>query len=713
MSGGPQPASYEDWDENDHTPIPGTYQSANIKAKRSKPDLFTHVDTIARDAASDSGYSSQTIATVSSAGSTQPRSIGSIVGLESSRTASRSSSSRTMQAAVERSRGDHASPTKPTTPRTVSRTQRRENLRSLDPIESREGAARMKLTSTPVGESARMPARTRSQYSGPPSPQAVRSHRPSEDTGLPVRLRPSLSQGESASRRASYHAGLPRDYIQLPPHTVVMGRAAPPPLQLNTSFVASSFPPPPPSAVYIPTPLPTSPQRHSAYPFPPSYPGTPYSYEQYHGSSAGTWQMDPWARSRRSSVHMGSPMEYVGVFQPPSTGPLHQPPPRMHHRRDSIHRMERPQPMIAPKESRRHDVDEDFYSMPPPPVPQPRPHVSRAATTTLAHPLTSSRRAQRQSVDLTYGAVAHSPSPQRPSLEQRKNSVDESRPPSRPKLKQRRSIPPKSTTPYQANVVVGFGGEGRVSSERPRQPTPIQRAFDVDTREAEREREAEAYQRRKSGGSGLTAMTLADIEHEALQRPTTSSHRSSRDGSDVKRAKASSRNSGEKLVSPGDKAKKDDQNFTLRFKTSHGSTRIGFKGDAMDGKTISVRSDRYRDGQMEIMVGDRSSARSRPRQLRDSSTKRYSYAGNDRVVQEIDHQEHSQRTRSRSRSVAARYPLTARAPARDLPREPAMNDERGEREGGLLDRFQRMNLRTQSLSRADQRGRMPAEGRYF
>lgn len=652
-----QPAYLEDYSEDTNTVLPGTRQTANIAAKRSKPDINTKlvVAEKSRNAAgTNPGYSSQPGATVGTGSSSPQESKTQPPSLSPLRV--RGSGKRNSIGAEMATSSRQGSPEKSSLRRTVSRSHKKENLRS-DALESRESAARIRLSGTPLeapsvprqAAAERQPERPhRLRHTGPPSPQSTRSPRAAE-TAEPMlrpataRPRPTPAQGYSA-RPLSYHEGIP------PPGPTAPSRR-PDSLYLQTF----SYQGPPQPVGYIAAPLSTSPQRQVAYPFPPTGFVPPYQPPQ------GPW-VEPvrTASSRRASMYSARPaIEHSPVHQP--YAPLY-PQPAMA-RRLSVHR---PSP-VTPIEQGAYFVDDgpevwyhnerdhkrDRIAMPPPsaPVvstrpPQPRPSLKHSATTSTAHPPLHHRRSDRATPDFSY------------ETSMRKLSIDEPRPASRPSMASRPSA--------ASSITVGYGKHSPSDDRAPMPPSAMkhtrrQSYYAPD----DREREAEAYQEAQTAGIKPVPLTAETI-HKVMRRKSKTSGGSgsgsragsragsSREGSDVKISKSGSRSSMEKHRGGGGsevRIRQDEgSGLTLTINGAAQGMQLGLKGDGVDGRTISFHPGPARGGQVEVRIGSRSAVSSRDRSTTDRSSTRYRYTGPSKAAKEIGQTEYSSRRRSRSRA---------------------------------------------------------------
>lgn len=653
-----QPAYLEDFSEDTNTVLPGTRQTANVAAKRSRPDFSNKLVAAekGRDAAgTDSGYSSQAGATVGTRSA--PSEESKLRASPISPRQIRGSAKRISIGAEMATSSRQGSPEKSSLRRTVSRSQKKENLRQ-DALESRESAARIRLSGAPVeapsvprqAAAEQQPERQqRLRHTGPPSPQSTRPPRTTEGQVDPMirpataRPRPTPTQGHHP-RPLSYHEGIPP---QGPPAP----NRRPESLYIQTF----SYQGPPQPVAYVATPLSTSPQRQAAYPFPATAFAPPYQPPQ------GPW-VEPvrTASSRRNSMYSARlPIDHSPVHQL-YPAPYQQP---AMARRLSVHRAS----PVAPLEQGSYFVEEspegwyrnDRLAMPPPPVPNPstraqaRPSLKHAATTSTAHPSLHHRRSDRDAPDSNYETSF------------RKLSLDEPRPASRPSMSSRPSA--------MSSITIGYGKHSPATSPNDdRAPMPpsamkhTRRQSNYGPDEREREREAEAYQEAQSSGLKPVPLTAEVINKVMRRRSKTSggsgsgSHAgsragSSREGSDVKVSKTGSRSSMDKHRGGGGsevRIRQDEgSGLTLTINGAHQGMQLGLKSDGVDGRTISFRPGNTRDGQVEVRIGSRSAVSSRDRSTTDRNSTKYRYSGSSKPLKEIGPAEYSSRRRSRSRAA--------------------------------------------------------------
>ena len=695
-------AYLEDYSEDTNATVPGTRQTANIAAKRSRPELRNKSinTTKGRDEASDSGYSSQTLATVASHGSSSQES--KLESLPMSSDILHSTSKNISDGAQMAGENREKSPEKPSLRRTLSRTQKISDLRRGS-FEGREAAARIRLSAIPVeapSSSRNVPPERpqRLRHTGPPSPQASRAPRAPEVQTIPLsrpptaRPRPTPSQGPR-SRPASYHAGGRSDgyYVQVQPTYV---EPPPEPLYIDTG----SYPPQPyypHASTLLPTPLQTSPPRRIAYPFPQTTFTPPYQ-----PPPPPQWSSSREIPSRRSSMYSAQVVADYSLPMLYTASPYQQP---QLVRRMSAHRSERPSPITPLDEpfallelEEAIEQDDNYYRSMPPPSSRPsssrrqtlqRPTIRHAATTTSAHPNQRLHQTVYEREEPPY------------AISSRRQSIEEPRPASRPSATTRPSASSIKTTHHNKRTPeISPTDEAVLSRQtvggRGRRPVSYHGSGGDPVLEAE------AYQDAKSGAVRPIPLTAEKINQVVRHRSKTqASHGSgsgsragsSREGSDVKKSKTPSRSSMEKQRG----AEKSDTGITISIANARQGMKLDLKGGDMKDRTISFRQSQDGGGAVEVSIGQKSTVSSRDGRTRDRSVRRYSYAGSGKGVQEIGEAEYSRR-RSKSRAVEER-----------VVERPRKEEQKGV-EGDTTDRLTR--LRTESRSRRSSRSVVSRRG---
>ena len=349
----PQPraaeAAYlEDYNEEAQTTLPGTRQTANVAAKRSRPDLA--VTKAVRDEFSDSGYSSHTPATLASTDSSLESKTGSNP-LKIDTGAVASKRRPTIDGRTSQSR--RQSPEKPPLQRIQSKSRKEEKAQpkhcscSECVAKARRRSTIAELTSDHYHPSH---AKAQSKAPTPAPPHSIRPSPAQVMQDVPIlpqpRPRPSASQTYHRARPMSFHGGaIPEPvYMQQP---LYIERPSPR-YPAASPFPATSYPPPQTS--YFPPQQP-QPQEHFAPPLSP--------YETQPRPRPHRWTSELNAHVRPQSMfHCTSPVIESTPPVYPIIAPSSRPPSRQPSHRD--------RPIISPED--KSTRDEDYYKMPPPPL---------------------------------------------------------------------------------------------------------------------------------------------------------------------------------------------------------------------------------------------------------------------------------------------------------------------------------------------------------
>ncbi|KAL3463921.1 hypothetical protein BJX64DRAFT_107686 [Aspergillus heterothallicus] len=587
----PQAAFLEEYDEDAHAILPDTRQTANLTAKRSKPDLKKSTREPFVEAASDSGYSSRTAATVNStqsapSGRKSPVSLKVDTSLrradlERVRSRTKDRSSRDRSARPTREEKMHAGPYSAGYPpahaqRSPSRGQRLERAYTNHyPSNYWDREQSMYHATTPVEPRQREyqyhSSRASTAYDyAPSSPQAAR-YPPSTVVQVSHSSRPAGRVARSNSyhannRPVSYHGGMgPMGgmiYSQSP-----MGRfETGPPLSSSAYANTPAYVPGPPS-IY---------SQHAAY----------YNYADDSNPPVHQDRSLSQTRMRRSSIYEGPPPDDYGTSEEEEEDeeeedleddlepvPQQQPPPPPMHPRQVRQR--------PPPHSMHDRGEEDYYrTIQPPPVKhraapqiiQKRPELPRKSATTAS--IMGERRPSRPSLDLTdLREYLPEPGYQRSAREimipERSRSLRGERRPSVSYHDSSRSTP---------QIAV----ENSVS--RRRRPTMYNLPIDDDFEE--KQRNAEEYQASLSGKSGAVQVPLTV---DALM--TKANSRAGSDSGSHKSRSASSRGSDARTHSGSGaltttRPEEDNNNIIM---TMNGVT-MSFTQESVGGKRISVRT---------------------------------------------------------------------------------------------------------------------------
>ncbi|KAI4131932.1 MAG: hypothetical protein LQ347_002763 [Umbilicaria vellea] len=659
----PLPATCEDWNEDARTTIPDTRRTANSAAKRSsKPDISLlakageenaqKAPKPGKDGANDSGYSSQTAATVDSGGSSQRSRLG-LAPLTVDTGAANEKAKKAPPESKPKSAA-RKSPTKLAPHAATSRNQSKESARP-EGCECAECAAKKKPAATPVESRSpqgyfvlHQPSRARG--AGPPSPQSARAPPPDYVQQTPFvnpgqsRPRPPTTQSHRMARPMSFHAGMMPDGIYFPPPQTYVERRTQP------VFVTAPIHPlpvyPPPSATYVPAPV---------QPVPPTYP-LPSSYEQPRPQPP-YWPAESHVHPSRHSALYEPPIIQYGEQKVSYTNgvpPQHysQPAPR------------------DPDFYRPYPIQEyvergvDYHKMPPPPAPtvpsHQRPAIRHAATTSAAHatlhpshnrdvlpPLSSKQ------TNVSFQRLTHH------------ESVPEQQPRSRRQSLSARvpAGPPRKTYNSASNDKI-LVERAHVSDKQRRRAS----YYGQDALE----REAERYQHDTNNAPGAPIKTNPTIDtvklgHKHTQsqasvagsRSSTRSGGRSRESSDVKpRSGVSNR-----PVADGTEA----DAFAMRFPAG---VKVDVKGDGVEGRTITFQQSGDGDGSIELRIGGRKAGdEGSERSDRTRGTiKPYSHAGGASHGATVSHSDMGPPSRNASRMRRASMHSDSAAPSRSTSR---------------------------------------------
>lgn len=596
-------ACVEDYNDDSQTAVPETKKTANITAKRSKPDV-SKLQAV-RDEFSDSGHSSQTLATLGSTNS----SLQSKSGSDTIKAESHAVAGKTRPAKIEeKPHSKSRSPEKSLLQKVASKVRKEETARK-GPCNCGECVAKARRA-TPH-HASKTPGNAR-----PPVP------------GVSHSIRRAPVQGVKEAPFPQYPPPRPRaltsrSYHRERPLSLYAGEA---PESLYTQTQQPFYVEPPPTAVYTPT----------APIIPPSYPPQQNSYippaqaihqpQSFYSSPPSPYEFQPRPRPRQwtseypppprpqSMLYPSTPIiEYLAepIYAP--APPSAQPPSRQ-----SSHR-ERPRALPEQRSAR----DEDYYNMPPPAPPRPtrletryhqnhRPAI-RHAVTADAHPTHTHRRTLRDEsttahvgheipVKQSYGAHERTRRPSR-------NTIDETVPNTHgiergmirtnidsdaTKRRRRASVYGHESLNELADEVEAYQaskGNGRKSNHIPIQPPLLMRK---KTHTSSKSSETSS---RKSGKSR-----------------TSRTSKTSRDGSDLKSRRSS-----------------DNDQFSMRVGASHG-INVDLKGN-MENQRISVRQIKEK-GEVEFSIATRGRTTiGAGRESREKSRRRSSYRDGQRETE--------------------------------------------------------------------------------
>ncbi|KAL8736988.1 MAG: hypothetical protein Q9181_002128 [Wetmoreana brouardii] len=616
----PHAAYIEDYNEDAHTTLPETRQTANVAAKRSKPDMTRIKRTEqGREEASDSGYSSRTGATLTSGDSSLVSKAGSATLTLDTSLESIAARKRKPPLPEKLSEGTPKSPQKPLLRRTESKTRPREGVRQGS-CACEECLAKAKSNAPRPAPPEQKSSTTDTEQNklkrtankgNPPTSRNAKPVASKPTTDVPVlqpaqpRPRhPGTQSYRSTSRPVSFHGGvMPQPmYYQ----TGLVGR---PP---STAALPSPFPPPsypPPTTSYFPPHYQHAAPSH--HPSPHTQPIQPPPYHLPPQPPQRQWPSAPSLPPQQQVIYTAPPIvDYP--HSPQYNGPL----PPLHsvvHRTFSERDRERPVPL----RDEYFPFDEDHYRMPPPPVPPPKPPAGAPAhqRPSIRHAATTAARVPRHQQYLPgdyieeeqiersprkYEAEGYARS-RRPSLASRQSTATSSdRSHDLHSLERsfaRMSVESSSAAAKQRRRMTYYGG-------------PITRDL---------EKQAEAYQAQEAADTDATNMPLTADSLKLVRRKTQTSNsdagsrasgegRASREGSDVKPRSATGRRGSTDV-----KARKENDGFTMRF-------NVDLKGNA-EGRTISLRQSRDGGGSMELSIGTKPESK----ETREKSRRRQSY----------------------------------------------------------------------------------------
>ncbi len=585
----PRAAYCEEYSEDAHTTLPDTRQTANIAAKRSRPEIAKPKVTGTRDERSDSGNSSQTAATLNSGDS----SLESKAGAKPLRVDTAPPAIRRRPALVaKKSESRPTSPQKSSHKRSSSKARDGRSAKA-EPCTCPECKANARKSLTPLETSwpAAVNQQARPKHQVPITPQSARPPLPRATQEAPIfqpaqaRPRALTTQSYRLARPMSYHGAMPEAmYMQQQFIPAPVDRRPPTPYSTPVTFPPPSYPPN--RGSYFPVPQAPAPRRQDSFPLPPS------PYEIQPRPQSRQWTSDH-PSNRHSMIYTSSPIiEY------------HQHPPYIP-RAPSAQPTSRPSFSYydAPPTPREDYMrrDEDFYSMPPPPPPAPnpkphhRPSIKHAATTSAAHPMLHHPRS-RHIEDSVYQTSGHR-SP-------KKEQAGEHHGSRRPSLASRPSATPSSEKPTAHLIERGLA---RMSIEGSDAAAKHRRRVSYYGHETahDLERVAETYQADINTTADAIPVPITPDSLKLVRKKTHSDTgsrtsaegRGSGEGSDVKPRSSTDRRGGSDV-----KARNENDGVTVRFHPSSG-VNLDVKGGSVEGRTISLRQSRDADGEMELSIG--------------------------------------------------------------------------------------------------------------
>lgn len=613
----PRAAYFEEYNEEAHTTLPETRQTANIAAKRSKPDIAKLKGAHGPDDASDSGTSNPTASSGDAEHSGQEPKMANQPSLKID-TGVRPSKSKSRDAKVKPP-GTPQKAQKPALKRVESKAQdgQQWSNKACSCKECQEKVKRpatSRKNSKPL-ETHALPPLLRTKPEAPIPPVLVKPSGP-QVIQIPivqpaqVRPRTAATQTYRTARPMSFHAGAMPEYMYTQP--IYIERRPGPTVTAGLSFPPPSFTPPKP--LYFPPSLPTMPPRHdippmSPFPFEQVPPPVPLIHGRPH---PGHWTSEQPPHPRQPMLYGTSPIvEYPGQPIYPMSNPNPQP-----SLRRSFTQRERP----ATLREESIPWDESYFQMPPPPRPdgtlqQYRPTFRHAATTSAVHPTLHHTRSRRGEESLARLRGERSP---------RKASPEKRELTSRPVLVSR---PSASSGHDRPNLYAADRGTARLRVESSSAAKQNRRAsYYGHESHGELERVVEAYQALKVADTGhrppeLTADTLK-LVRKKTQNSDSGSRQSvegkrSRDGSDVKPRSSTDRRGGSDV-----KSRPDTDGFTMRIPQG---VHVDLKSGGVEGRTISLRQSVEVEGGMELSIGGREKNPGSRNEMMERSRKRSSY----------------------------------------------------------------------------------------
>lgn len=618
-SGSPETrAAYlEDFNEDTQVALPETRQTAstastasttaNTTAKRSKPAV--NRSNLPRDEFSDSGYSSHTAATLTSGESSSLTSHRGPAPGSADDANTDSNSTSTVKNSEGKTASRAQSPEKQTLRRTGSKSKAyaKTRTRICDcPKCLHKQAPRTAITADAAHPDTMDKQRSKTKKPLPPFPQLQRLSGPyiaSEAPILePAQQRPrafTSSMPYQRTRPTSFHAGTVPEGFLMPTQPMMIERQPP-----SRYTMTSPLPPPsyPPEPSYFPTlQMHSQPHDHFAPSLSP--------YEAGPHPMARSWTVERPRPLRPQTMYYDASPSFFDFPQPmyEAAGPPIRLPERQRARRQS---------RTAMGGGQAAGEDEDYRRMPPPPKPrsksrprnEQRPLIRHAATASAAIPLPHFRAFTREQAE-----------EQRPGrTSSRKQSLEEY-----PHSHSRRPSVARTPRTSDEKVMARLQQERDMASTRPRRRS-VYGPESLRDLEGSIE-EVEAYQASRGNMTGKSASTPIAEGSLGLTRKKTQAG-SSDGGSRVSGHSKTSRDGGSDIRSfrrSSDEDKKrdnDDQGLEMRLpKGAHVKIHPG-----IEGRTVSVRSSRDGDGDMQLRIGERGRAAGIKPAGREKSRKRYS-----------------------------------------------------------------------------------------
>ncbi|KAL8940435.1 MAG: hypothetical protein Q9211_002271 [Gyalolechia sp. 1 TL-2023] len=637
----PHAAYIEDYNEDAHTTVPGSRQTANVAAKRSRPEISTIKGTaFGRDEASDSGNSNHTAATWGSRDSLLTSRAGPATLTLDTNLGSLAASKRRPPITQRPSQRTPQSPHKPPLRRSESKARQKEGLRhagckcgecqaKANSRTPQPSASPQKIPSLnpdhakqkPAAETENPPASKNGQVVPPPVTAAAPVIQPAK----PRPRRRDSQPYRTTPRPVSFHGGtVPQPMYYQP---ILVARPPPSGFPAQSPFPPPSYPPPTTSYFSSSYPNPHPHPHPHPHPQPPaaSQP-SPTMHRELYTIPPSAYSLAPQAQPHQwSAAQHPPPRQPITYSAPPIVEYPHatqyagNPYPAMH-RTFSERDQERPIPL----RDEYFPIDEDYYRMPPPLPPHPKPPKATHERPSMRHAAATTARAPHPGQYFTEEYLEDDHMRRSP----RKYAGENYDKPIRPALAARRSHVKGSARSHGINRLehdfeqMSIEGNSAAAKQRRRMtyyggPAP-----------KDLERQVEAYQAEKLASAETATHPLTADSLKLVRRKTQTSNsdagsrasgegRASRDGSDVKPRSATGRRGSSEVKT------RNDDGFTMRFNTSQG-VNVDLKGAAKD-RTISLRRSREGEGNMELSIGGKNEAREKSRRRQsyiDGSTVR-------------------------------------------------------------------------------------------
>lgn len=611
------PAAYvEEYNEEAHTTLPETRQTANVAAKRSKPDIEKLKQAQgSREETSDSGHSTYTNAVGEPAGSSlksKTDSHGESKGKSKVESQADSHHLRLdTSVAMSKRKSDSGRKSAMTPKSTLKSSLRRtdgkiRDGRSLLPNDCTCEECMTRLRSSQ--ESSRSfdkyaTQRTKPEAPAPPPPTKAPPSKPAKEVPvaqpIPARPRSASTQSYRGARPLSFHAGLMGEQVYIP--SVYLDTRP-----MSTFPAGSMFQPPPyppPKAHYYPPNVPTISQRPEPPP-PPQFsyepqPQPPQRQQTHHWSS----ELQP--PPNQPIMYSSSPaVDYPQQMYYPARFPMSQSLP---------HRPVLQPPFNFVEQAPSHN--EDWYRMPPPPPPRKssekhqRPTIRHAATAAHSTAHHEGRRIRVDDGQHVEYLERHSPRKTSPEKHERQR-----RPPviSRPSYSSatEKTLPQHPPLPTRIRLEPNSSSAASAAAKQRRRASYYGHETQHDLLQ-----HVEAYQASQTPHISPYTPRLTSDSLKLIRKKTN--HTSSSDAGsfvsgegragswdDLRSRRSLDRRSELKTrtVHPNGASTGDGEGVTLRFNASQ-NVNLDLTGDGVETRTISLRQSGESEGGMELSIG--------------------------------------------------------------------------------------------------------------